>query len=486
MRLNRELRPEGEVIMNPRRFTFVLILTIWGTLGFSQAVEACSCIPERPVCEKFGYSTAVFLGKAIGGTIRESGNDENGKRHFYVTGRVTFQIEEAFSGVKGRKTVAVQSGGPCGTGFMQEGRYLIFASGENADQLGTSMCSGNRPLEYASDDLRFLRTLPPEGSGARLYGKITRDLKEKDAEGNRKTEGIYGIKLTIESSNGESLVAETDQQGNYEITGLKPGDYKVKANLPDGYKKGRYNSDEKFSVKDRGCANVNFWAQPDNRIVGRVMQEDGSIPKEVKLVLVEATQKDSNLLGQEVATAYVSATRGWNTDGRFELGLGDTIEPGEYFLGVNISDTTSEISPYAPIYYPGVTDRTQAAVLKVGIGTVIDDIVFQLPPRLRILQIRGVVIWPDGRPVANATIYLQDETRPKWTINRSKKTDAQGRFTLFGYAGFNYEIIADADKNSSDPEGKKQEMQAEPYKIKLTNDVAGIKIVLTKEKKKDE
>jgi uncharacterized surface anchored protein len=473
--------------MQPHRFTLAIVLTIWGMLVSSQAVNACSCVSERPVCEKFGYSTAVFLGKAIGGTIRESGKDENGKRHFYVTGRVTFQIEEAFSSVKGHKIVAVQSGGPCGTGFRQEGRYLIFASGETVDQLGTSMCSGNRPVEEASENLQFLRTLPPEGSGAKLYGEIKKDSKEKDAEGNRKTEGLSRIKLTIKSSNGETLTAETDQQGKYEITNLKPGEYEIEADLPDGYKKGEYKSGQKFSVKDRGCANIRFWAQPDNRIVGRVVEADGTIPKKVRLVLVDAAQKDRNpSMRDEVATAYFDAKNEWNKDGRFEFGWSDTVEPGEYLLGVNISDSPDEDTPYAPTYYPGVEDRAQATVLTVGLGTVIDDIVFQLPPKLRKHTVRGVIVWPDGRPITNAEVYLQDETRPDRSINGFHKTDAQGRFTLSGYVGFNYEIIAYAEKYPNAPKGKKQEMEAEPYKIKLTNDVAGIKIVLTKEKKKDE
>lgn len=473
--------------MNPRRFTFVLMLTIWGTLGFSQAVIACSCYPERPVCEKFGYATAVFLGKAIRGTVTESAKGTTDKKRLYVTGRVTFEIEEAFSGVKGRKTVRVDSGGGCGTAFLQGEMYLIYAGGESVDQLGTGMCSGNRPLERASDDLHFLRTLPPEGSGARLYGAITRETKEKDAEGHRKAEGLSAIKLTIKNSNGETLTAETDQQGKYEIVGLKPGEYEVEADLPDGYKKGEYKSEQKFSVKDRGCVNVRFWAQPDNRIVGRVIEADGAIPKKVTLVLIEAARKDDkSSTRNEVATVYFDPKNEWNKDGRFEFGWISTIEPGEYLLGVNISDSPDEDTPYAPTYYPGVRDRAQATVLRLGLGTVIDDIVFQLPPKLRNHTIRGVIVWPDGRPVRNAEVYLQDEARPDRSINGFQKTDAQGRFTLSGYAGFNYEIIADAEKYPNAPEGKKQEMEAEPYKIKLTNDVAGIKIVLTKEKKKDE
>ena len=475
--------------MKPHRFTLAIVFLILGTFDFSQAVNACSCVGERPICEKFGYSKAVFLGKAIGGTVRESGKDENGKRKLYVTGRVTFQIEEAFSGVKNRKIVTVDSGGPCGTGFTQGESYLIFASGENADQLGTSMCSGNRSLETATENLQFLRTLPPEGSGAKLYGAITKTVREKDADGNRKAEGLSGINLTIKKSSGETFTAETDQQGKYEIPGLKPGEYKVEADLPAGYKKGEYQSERNFSVQDRGCANVNFWAQSDNRISGRVIDADGTIPQKIKLVLIETTQKEKGLSTRdEAACEYFDPKDERNKDGRFEFGHPYALEAGEYYLGVNLSENPDEKAPYAPTYYPGVTDRAQATVLKVGIGTIIDDIVFQLPPKLAMRKqtIQGVVVWPDGSPAVNATVYLQDESRPGRSISGFEKADAQGKFTLTGYAGFSYEIVGYAEKSRSSLEGKKQEIEVEPYKIKLTNNVAGIKIVLTKEKKKDE
>lgn len=476
--------------MRPHRFTVALVFIILGSLSFSQAVNACSCMSERPVCEAFGSATTVFVGKAIGGKHRGSYKDNDGKASRYFGGEIYFEVQEVFSGVKGRKRVTIHSGlggGDCGMGFLQQETYLIYAYGNTQEELSTGICSRTRLIAKANEDFAYLRTLPPEGTGARLYGEVTRTSKGKDAEGNLKREGLFGIKLTIKNNSGENLTAETDQQGKYEITGLKPGEYQVEADLPDGYKKGEYKSEQKFAVRDRGCANVGFWAQPDNRIVGRVIEADGKIPQKVKLVLVEAAQKDNkSSTHDEVATAYFDTKNEWNKDGRFEFGWSDTVEPGEYLLGVNISDSPDEDTPYAPTYYPGVRDRAQATVLKVELGTVIDDIVFQLPPKLRKQKIRGVVVWPDGRPVANAEVHLQDETRPGWSINGFQKTDAQGRFTLSGYVGFNYEIMTDAEKYPNAPEGKKQAMEAEPFKIKLTNDVAGIKIVLTKEKKKDE
>lgn len=230
---------------------------------------------------------------------------------------------------------------------------------------------------------------------------------------------------------------------------------------------------------------ISFWASPDNRIIGRVIDADGEIPQKVELVLISADEKGRSPSGRHVVgTEYFDKKNEWNKDGRFEFGWTDTIESGEYVLGINVSGNPNENNPYPPIYYPGVKDRSQATILKLELGTVINDIVFQLPPKLHKLTIRGIIVWPDGRPVTNAEVYLQDESRPKWSINGFKKTDIQGRFTLQGYAGFNYEIIADAEKYPNAPEGKKQAMEADPFKITLTNDVAGIKIILSKEKKK--
>ncbi|MBL8206761.1 MAG: hypothetical protein JNM09_21190 [Blastocatellia bacterium] len=475
--------------MKPHRFTFALILATCGMLSFSQAVNACTCASPRTVCEAFGSATAVFVGKAIGAKYSQPYKDKTGNNQTYLGGEIYFDVQEVFSGVKGQKRVTIHSGmggGDCGKAFIKGETYLLYAYGKT-DSLSTSICTRTRFIADANEDVDYLRHLPPEGVGARLYGEVSKTSKEEDADGRLKREGLTGIRIIIKSDRGETQIAETDQRGKYEITGLKSGKYRVEAELPDGYKRGEYKSEQEFSVQDRGCANVGFWAQPDNRIRGRVVDADGKIPKKVELVLINARPKDGDQTEpDEVAKEYFDPKNEWNKDGRFEFGWSDTLEPGEYLLGVNIIDTPDDDSPYAPTYYPGVKDRAQSTVLKVGLGTVIEDIVFQLPPKLRKHTIRGVIIWPDGRPVANAEVYLQDETRPDWSVNGFQQTDAQGRFTLTGYIGFNYEILAEAEKYPNAPEGKKQEMEAEPFKIKLTNDVAGIKIVLTKEKKKDE
>jgi len=432
----------------------------------------------------------VFVGKAIGAKVVELDNRDSNKKRIFLKGEIYFQVEEAFSGVRGKKQVTIHSGtggADCGYWFLKDETYLVYAHGNNAENLSTSICTRTRPIQERAEDIAFLRSLPPEGSGAKLTGSVVRRTKEKNTEGRTKLEGLAGIKVKIKNSNGETQTIETDSQGNYEATGLKTGEYEIEVDLPDGYKRGEYKSEQEFSVQDRGCANVGFWAQPNNRIRGKVIDADGKIPKKVELVLINAYPKDGDQSElDEVAKEYFDPQNTWNQDGRFEFGWSDTIEPGEYLLGVNIVDTPDEDSPYAPTYYPGVRDRAQATVLKVGLGTVIEDIVFQLPPKLRKHTIRGVIIWPNGRPVTNAEVYLQDEARPSRSVSGFERTDAQGRFTLSGYAGFNYEIIAAAEKYPNAPEGKKLEMRAEPYKIKLTNDVAGIKIVLTKEKKKDE
>lgn len=112
----------------------------------------CSCMrPEEPAAAREG-ATAVFLGTVVRDsvvTVKTSGDP-------YPTHRVvTLAVNAAWKGTAA-DTVHLATGfggGDCGYGFVQGGRYLVFAYGDTT-QLSTGICTLTRPARAVDDAFR--------------------------------------------------------------------------------------------------------------------------------------------------------------------------------------------------------------------------------------------------------------------------------------------------------------------------------------------
>ncbi len=450
-------------------------LAVLAVLMSANQASACSCIAKRPPCEAFGTARAVFVGKVIGSKERREIKNDDGTKVTFDVGEIYFKLEEAFAGVKGPRVVihSGTGGGDCGYWFQRGQRYLVYANGESVKSLSTNICSRTKPLAEADEDLVFLRNLPRAGVGARIYGTVATIIKSADAEGTDTMQPLVGITVKMKGAH-RTFDATTDSEGRYELTGLEPGEYQVQAIVQDHYYKSE-NWMREVLVNDRGCAREDFLALNDSTIRGRVIDPQGQGLSRARVVLIPVDTPDKTiwtLLESDYA----------DEQGEFELEL---VAPGRYLLGINIGASPDADTPYPRTFYPGVTERSQATVIEVGLGQRITDVNIQLPPKLMEYKVSGVVVWPNGVPVAQADIHLEDVDYPGWCIdNCAMKTDAQGRFTLRGYAGFNYQVKAGYEKRV---EGSPQKMVAEPPAFKLTSDVVNLRLILSSpEKKSDE
>jgi hypothetical protein len=77
---------------------------------------------------------------------------------------------------------------------------------------------------------------------------------------------LENIRITIEGPKCR-FEANTDSEGRYRITGLSPGRYKVRADLPEHL---HVHSSGEVEVVDRGCAEVDFPVHVDGQISGLV------------------------------------------------------------------------------------------------------------------------------------------------------------------------------------------------------------------------
>lgn len=449
------------------RKSLVLIFAVALIAITAARADACSCMENGPPCEAFGGATAVFVGKVVGSKERKE-SILDGVKTIYDVGEIYFKVEESFVGKKASRIVihSGTGGGDCGFWFRRGETYLVYAYGESQDKLYTNICTRTRLVAKAEEDLAFLRNLPRKGTGARIYGEVAASVNDPDSR-HVTLKPLTGITVKIEGER-RTYDATTDAEGNYELTGLEPGKYKVRAVLPDYY----YHSDEysvhEIEVNDRGCARAGFFAQNDSRITGQVMGPEGRPVPKAMVELIRLERFD--------AASRMEADRTWaDEEGRFQM---SHIPPGRYLLGVNILSLSNRELPYPPAFYPGVAERSQATIINIDWGQKLTDANIQLGTKLIARTVKGIVLWPDGRPAAGVTVYLADPENPDYSFNGRFETGADGQFVVEGFEGQTYQVQAYGNRLTAN--GKRgEDVYAEPPTVELRSDIEGVRLLLS-------
>jgi hypothetical protein len=422
---------------------------------------ACSCNKFTP-CEAFNYADAVFIGKVVGGTTKVKEYSQDGKTYSMEAGEVRVLVEESFKGVAETEVIVTGFSSMCGPeGLVRGGRYVIYTRQQGSSIFYIGPCSPTRAVEYAKEDLDFLHSLPKPGVGGRVFGHVGVDLHSDD------NPPLAGVKVVV--SNGQhSYEAVTNANGDYEIKGVIPGEYKAAAQMPPNYTCDYPDRD--LLVTDRGCAQASYWVKMDSSLSGRVVDIAGH-PAPATITLRSLANKERTFrdYAQE--------------DGEFEI-VG--VEPGRYLLFLDIYSAGKEkFSGKEDLYYyPGTFDRERATIIEIRTGEKLNGYTARLPEKLRAYSIRGVVETPDGKPVAKARVILSitDKTTPNvyrtddWGTGND--TDAGGRFEFVGFAGNTYSIYAREDALQAYQE-KRPPRFSEKVALKLGKEVDELKLVLT-------
>lgn len=118
-----------------------------GLDGPERTAFACSCVPPRPPAEDLEISDAVFRGTVIA-------IDQNALRY---NNAVVFDVDRSWKGISNYQNVVTvitgRGGGDCGYHFEWSKEYVVYASASDDGSLDTGICSGTKPVEYASEDL---------------------------------------------------------------------------------------------------------------------------------------------------------------------------------------------------------------------------------------------------------------------------------------------------------------------------------------------
>src|SRR5689334_8491131 len=102
-------------------------------------------------------------------------------------------------------------------------------------------------------------------------------------------------------------------------------------------------------------------------------------------------------------------------------------------FGVGDSNPKAAEDAYAPTYYPGTADASQASVIEVKPGDDILGVTFRLG-RTHAVRVSGVVRGADGEPLKGAMVQLFPRARGAFTGMDMllRATDDKGAFNFTG------------------------------------------------------
>jgi hypothetical protein len=431
----------------PRTLIFILALFIVGLCGVD--ARACSCAGGTAPCQEYWEASAVFIGTVIEDRLVTFKEGDRVRQ----TRAVRISIDEPFRGVEGAEVEVLTGlgGGDCGFGFRRAQQFLIYAYRSESDQkLHTSICTRTRAISEADADLVYIRGLSKAKPGGTISGQVFR--YSRNDEGTLNNQPLEGVRVTI--AGPEKHEAVTDAKGEFRIEGIQPGEYTVVPAPPKGLAVG--GPDRKITVSDRGCGVVPFWLRSSAQVSGRVLNPAGLPVKnaELSIILADKSQGRSDVAFADETGAY-----------SFKM-----VPAGRYLIQMRYDGMSSQTRPFPVIYYPGTPYKSQARVFTIVEGETI-ELDVKVPPLPAESEIRGQVVWPDGKPAAKArVIYLL----PLEGIANSVEVDEEGRFRFKAYHGLAFVIGAsvEVDKSktvSGDSGPIVTGVNTQPIKIVLTS-----------------
>ena len=447
--------------------TALITITAFFIFSTPSVIYGCFCSLSDPP-HAFNDAEAVFIGRVLGGTEKLSAKDRNDNTYELEAGAVRFTVEELFKGSTSKKiTVEIPSMKDTGCGppgMRRDKLYLVYAykKHEKTNKLYSGVCTRNADVnsEKVKEDLKFLRNLPPAGTGGNLRVKIW--LNDGRSGVNNET-FLPNTKVTIRSQDGQTRGLTTDINGEFELKRIKAGKYRVEPHLPENYYPDKNFKD--IDLADRGTATAYFMASFTGALVGRVSDKNGVGYNSVTLSLLSAD-------GDKAERKVYGHSDGEN--GKFSV---RGIPPGEYVLRMELRH--EDYRRNKEYYYPGTYNRKGAAVIKVGLGEKVEGLNFVLPSEFQVRTIEGQVFWEDGTPASDIDTLLLCPRSASfngfiigWFGPRFAKTNKDGYFKLESFTGKSYRLAGRIWKD-----GKMR--YSPPQEIVIDKNLKDLKLILS-------
>lgn len=446
-----------------------LLAALFFILVAFEAAYACSCARSGPPCNYYGSTSVIFLGRVVGAAQQRTITDKDGQKTTFDVGTIRFLVQENYKGASGYE-VEINSGtggGDCGYWFLRNESYVVYAYRSTEDnKLYTNICTRTAHVTDAKEDLEYLRGLATAKPGATLSGKLRRIMGDPEHGPYEDGPKMAGVKITV-SGEGRTFETRTNDDGEYRLTGLPPGNYDAFPELPSNLGAvsnrderddfGRFIGRRPVNLTERGCGELSFTVRFSGVVSGKVIKSDGEPAREVQINLQAEDNED----------------RYWFTwtdkEGRYEFPM---VQPGSYLLGFNLRWAPDNDDPYAKTFYPGVKTRSEASLITVGEGERLKGYDLTLPPRLSHRLLLVSVVWPDGSPAVGVTVRY--EANEATSLGETTKTNGKGVAEINLFENYYYIISASAERGDKNIYGA-------PVEVLVDKKLKPLKFVLNKE-----
>src|SRR5438132_1236907 len=263
-----------------------------------------------------------------------------------------------------------------------------------------------------------MRALRSAQSGSAIYGSLAppSGLAEEN------------LSATVSIRGPEVRTAVLNGKWQYTFSGLSPGEYTVSVAMAPGF---ATLGARQVSVKDKGCAQVDWEVLYDSHVRGRVADTSGRPLNNLYMVL---ERRDSRV-ATGLATVRSSQT---GSDGHYDFSL---VPPGDYLVSANHLGP-SPTQPYPRVYYPNADSDVGATSVHVAASSTVENLDITLPNAWKQVTVHTRVLQPDGSPAIGAQVFAHDVDY-SWSGEPAMATaSANGGATLNVYEGRTYYLTA--------------------------------------------
>jgi Carboxypeptidase regulatory-like domain len=265
----------------------------------------------------------------------------------------------------------------------------------------------------------------------------------------------------------------TNSDGRYEVRDLPAGEYSLKAER-GGYLTLAYGQrrpgemGKRLRLGEGQTVTAIDVALPRLGVIsGRVVDETG---EPIAKASVWAMQFGRHQGARRLIPFFVPEECCWlgshaSTDesGQYSLLLpsGEFVVMGQSRETWPLESDTTQVFGYAPSFYPGVIEPTDAQRIKVGVGQEVGAIDFALVPA-RTSRVSGTVFNAAGAPVANESVTLSQQVMgPEGGTTFSPntaQTGPDGRFSVNNVQTGEYLLAVRAAARNDQPAQEAREM----------------------------